>query len=82
MGTERERIPRNDFNFGTAGEVDSKEGRAHDEGLLLAKPNYCSEAEAPHIELNGAIGEALQPLMHCVRSKLLFNFSINDPFLD
>ena len=44
----------NALKFGTAGEVDTKEGRALAEGLLLPPPNG-SEVGAPQVELNGAV---------------------------
>ena len=51
MVTATERKLRNALKFGTSGEVDSKEGRADAEGLLVAPPN-CSEVMALQVELN------------------------------
>ena len=56
--TASERKLWNALKFGTTGEVNSKEGRAHGEGLLLPPPN-CREVVTPQVELNGAMGEAL-----------------------
>jgi len=63
MTTLSERMLWNALKFGTAGEVNSKEGGAAAEGLLVAPPNY-SEVGASQVELNGAVGKApvLQPL--------------------
>ena len=60
----------NALKFGTAGEVDPKEGMAHAEGLLLPPPN-CSEVGAPQVELDGAVGNALtlQPPLQRPRTK-------------
>ena len=58
MATLSERILRNALKFGQSGEVNSKEGCAFVEGLLVAPPN-CNEIESPQVELNGAVGEAL-----------------------
>jgi len=57
MATATERKLRNALKFGTAGEVDSKEGVAYAEGLELAPPNY-SEVFAPPVDINGAVREA------------------------
>jgi len=56
--TESERHLRNALKFGQSGEVNSKEGRATAEGLLIAPPNY-SEVAVHQAELDGAVGEAL-----------------------
>ena len=66
MVTFSERIIRNALKFGTAGEVNSKEGRALVEGFELVPPN-CSEVGKPQGELDGAVGEALiqQPPLQC-----------------
>jgi len=83
MDTLTECMHQNALKFGTTGEVDSKEGVAFVEGLLLPPPN-CSEVRAPQGELNGAVGEAniLQPALQCVRTKLIFDVRIDNPFLD
>ena len=52
-----ERHPWNALKFGTTSEVDSKEGEAIAEGLLVAPPNR-NEVGTPQIELDGAVGEA------------------------
>jgi len=74
---------RNALKFGTACEVDSKEGGAKAEGLIVAI-SKSSEVELPQGELNGAVGEALvlQPLQQCLRTKLIFDIRINNQFLD
>ena len=48
MPTITERKLRNALKFGTAGEVNSKEGVAEDEGLLLPPPNG-SKVGAPQV---------------------------------
>jgi len=53
-----ERCIWNALEFGTTGEVDSKEGGALAEGSLIPPPKG-SEVGAPQIELNGAVEEAL-----------------------
>jgi len=60
MVTAAERKLWNALKFWTTGEVNSKEGGAHGEGLELAPPN-CSEVGTPPVELNGAVEEALIP---------------------
>jgi len=57
MVTAIERKLWNALKFGTTGEVDSKEGGAPAEGLLVVPPNY-SKVGATQVELNGAVGEA------------------------
>ena len=81
--TESERHLRNALKFGQSGEVNSKEGRAPAEGLLLAPPN-CSEVGTPQGELNGAMGEALvqQPPLQRLRTKLIFDVRIDNQFFD
>ena len=54
MATATELSLRNALKFGTAGEVDSKEGVSQTEWLLFSPPN-CSEVGAPQIELDGAV---------------------------
>ena len=83
MVTLTERILRNALKIGTSREVDSKEGVATAEGLLIA-PRNCSEVWSLQVELNGAVGEALiqQPPMQVVRTKLFFDIFFNDQFLD
>ena len=83
MMTASERILWNALKFGTAGEVNSKEGRALAEGCPPLPPN-CSEVGAPQVDLNGAVGEALiqQPPLQSERTKLIFDVRINNPFLD
>ena len=83
MVTISESEPWNALKFGTTREVNSKEGVAFVGGLELAPPN-CSEIGTPQVELNGAVGEALvkQPPLQCVRTKLIFDVRIDDPFLD
>ena len=83
MVTATERHLRNALKFGTTGEVDSKEGRAIAEGLLLHPPN-CNEVGIPQVELNRAMGEALvpQPPQKSQRTKLVFDVRIDNPFLD
>jgi len=56
MGTATERILRNALKFGTAGEVNLKEGVARAEGLELVPPN-CIESVSPQGELYVAVGE-------------------------
>ena len=60
MVTFKESILRNALKIGQSGEVNSKEGRAPVEGMMLV-PRNCSEVGAPQGELNGSIGEALMP---------------------
>ena len=83
MVTVNERHLRNALKFGTTGEVDSKEGEAPAERLIIAQPN-CSEVRKPQVEFNGAVGEApiLQPRLQRLRTKLLFDVRIDDPILD
>ena len=83
MVTLTERIIRNALKFGTSGEVNSKEGAAHAEGLELAPPK-CIEVGAPQVELNGAMREALfqQPVLQRTRTKLIFDVRIYYPNLD
>ena len=83
MVTTTERSLWNALKFGQSREVDSKEGGADAEGLLLPPPD-CSEVEAPQGELIGAMGEALihQPPLQSPRTKLVFDVRIDDPFLD
>ena len=83
MATANERHLPNALKFGTTGEVNSKEGKAPAEWLLVAQPN-CSEVGSPQGELNGAVGEALiqQPLLQSIRTKLMFDVRVDDPFLD
>ena len=83
IATVSERIIRNALKFWASGEVNSKEGVASDEGLLLP-PTNCSEVGAPQGELNGAVGEALMqhPFQQRPRTKLIFDVGIDDPFLD
>ena len=83
MLTASERTRLNALKFGTTGEVNSKEGRAQTKGLLNSPPN-CSEVGAPEVELNGAVEEALilKPPMQSVRTKLIFDVEIDDPFFD
>ena len=54
MVTASKRIIRNSLKFGTTGEVDSKEGGAIAEGLLVA-PRKQSEVGTPQVELNGTM---------------------------
>jgi len=83
MVTATERTLRNDLKFGTAGEVNSKEGRVQAKWFELAPPN-CSEVGAPQVELNGAVGEALihHPSLQYPRTKLIFDVRIDYPFFD
>ena len=70
MVAARESKPWNALKFRTSCEVNSKEGVAIAEGLLLPPPN-CSEVGAHQVELDGAVGEALilQPLPQRPRTK-------------
>ena len=83
MLAARESMLRNALKFVTAREVDSKEGGAQAEELLLPPPNY-SEIGTPQVEIDGAVREALvlQPPMQGVRTKLIFDVRIDNPFLD
>ena len=83
MVTVSERKLWNALKFGQSGEVDSKEGGASAEGLLIVPPN-CSEVGSPQVEFNGAVGEALvpHPLQQSLRTKLIFDVRIDDPLLD
>ena len=83
MLTASKRTIRNALKFGTTREVNSQEGGARAEGCHLAPPN-CSEVGTPQIELDGAVGEVLilQPFPEHMRTKLIFNVRIDDPFLD
>ena len=83
MVTAKERSLRNALKFGTSREVNSKEGRAHAEGVELAPPN-CSEVGEPQVELDGAIGEVhiLQPLLQHFRTKSIFDIFFDDQFVD
>ena len=83
MLTALERKPWNALKFGTTGEVDSQEGVSFAEGLGVLQPNS-SEVGTPQVELNSAVGEALflQPLPQRLRTKLIFDVRIDDPFLD
>ena len=58
IGTVKESSLWKALKFGTSGEVNSQEGCAIPEGLLVAPPN-CSEVGALQVELNEAKGEAL-----------------------
>jgi len=85
MVTLSECLRWNALKFGTAGEVNSKEGRAFGEGWDLA-PTNCSEVGIPPVELDGAMGEALiaKPPMQRHRTKLIFDVLAifdNDDFL-
>jgi len=73
----------NALKFGTTREVNSKEGEAQTERLELAPPN-CSEFGSPQVELDGAVGEDLiqQPPPQCMRTKLIFDVRIYEPFFD
>ena len=83
MVTPRECMPWNALKFGTTREVDSKEGGAIVEGLLLPPPN-CNEVGKLQVELDGAVGDAPipQPVPQSVRTKLIFDVEIDYPFLD
>ena len=85
MATLAERTKRNALKFGTTGEVDSQKGLAHAEGLLLVllPPPNCIEVGSPQVELDGAVGGALvqQPPLQRVRTKLIFDVRIDNPFL-
>jgi len=63
MATFTERPLWNALKFGTTREVDSKEGLAPAEGLIVDIPNY-NEVGAPQVELNGAVGGALMQQPH------------------
>ena len=52
-----ERMLRDALKFGTAGEVDTKKGGAHAEGLLALQSAF-SEVGTPQVEPNGAGEEA------------------------
>ena len=54
MVTISERHLRNALKFGAASEVDSKEGAAIADGLVLVPPN-CSEVETHQGEIDGAV---------------------------
>ena len=81
MTTASERTLRNALKFGQSGEVNSQEGSAQTEGLLLP-PSNCREVGAHQGELDGAVGEALvqQPPLQCHRTKLVFDVRIDYPF--
>ena len=83
MLTASERKLWNVLKFGTAGEINSKEGPAPAEGMIVVPPN-CSEIGSYQVELDGAVGEALvlQPLPQVPRTKLIFDVRIDNPFLD
>ena len=83
MARLSERSLRNALKFGTTVEVNSQEGRAHEEGLMVVPTNR-SEIGSPEVDLNGAVGEALvlQPPPQRLRTKLLFDVRIDDQFLD
>ena len=83
MATLTERKLWNALKFGTTREVNSQEGGAPAEGLMLPTSN-CSDAGEPQVELNGAVGEALfqQPVPQRLRTKLVFDVRIDNPFLD
>ena len=83
VGTIKEHQLWNALKFGTAGEVNSKEGAALVEGFDHAPPN-CNEVGAPQGELDGANGEApiLQPDLQCPRTKQIFDVHFDDQFLD
>jgi len=83
MVTASECKLRNALKFATAGEVNSKEGRAPAKGLHTVPPN-CSEVGTPQVELHRAVGEALiqQPPLQRPRTKLIFDVSIDNPFFD
>ena len=73
MDTVTERKRWNALKFGTTGEVNSKEGGAPAEGLLLAPPN-CSEVGTPQVELDGAVApHGSQPIPQRPRTKKIFN---------
>jgi len=83
MVTGSERSHWNALKIGTSGEVNSKEGRAVGERLLDA-PTKGNEAGTHQIELDGAVGEILvyQPPSQCLRTRLIFDVRIDNPFLD
>ena len=83
MVTHSERILRNALKFGQSGEVNSKEGVAPAEGLVVVPPN-CNEVGTPQVELDGAVGEARihQPATQSPRTKLVFDVRIDNQFLD
>jgi len=83
MATVSERSHRNALEFRTTREVNSQEGRAHAEGLLIPPPNR-SELGAPQGELDGTIGKALvlQSPLQRPRTKLIFDVFFDHPFLD
>ena len=83
MATLSERKLRNALKFGTAGEVNSQEGRAIAERYVPGPPNN-SAVGAPQVKLNGAVGEALvlQFSPQRERTNLIFNVRIDDQFLD
>ena len=83
MVTAAESKIRNALKFGTAGEVDSKEGLALAERLIVVPPN-CSEVVAPQVELDGAVGRGpiSKPPTQLPRMKLIFDVDIDDDFSD
>ena len=74
MVTLSKRKLRNALKFGTAGEVDSKEGFQFSERENFA-PHNCSEVGTPQGEINGTIGEVIirQPLPQRPQMKLNFD---------
>jgi len=83
MFTVVERILPNALKFGTAGEINSKKGRAPTEKRFAIPPN-CSKVRASQVEIDAAVGIApiTKPLIQCPRRKLRFHVRIDDPFLD
>jgi len=83
MVTASKRKLRNALKFGTTREVDSKERVATAEELLLPPPNY-SEVGTPQVDLDRVMGEALilQPRLQRLRTKLIFDVRIDNPFFD
>ena len=83
MATLSERKPWNALKFRTTGEVNSKEGGLHAQWLEVAPPKH-REVGAPQGELNRAVGENLILYYYhqCLRTKLIFDVRINDPFMD
>ena len=83
MLTAPERSLRNALEIGASREVDSKEGLAIREGLLVV-PRKRSDVGTPQLDLNGAVGEALipKPIPQRQCTKLIFDVRIDNRILD
>jgi len=84
METASERLIWNALKFGTTREVNSKEGVATVEGMLLLAPPNSSEVGTSHEDFDGAVGEITitKSPHHIISTKLLFDVRIKNDRLD